>query len=816
MKQPALLLLSALFVVTPRFAEAQNLRGSNVALGIRHRAADSSQVSRLEVGVAGLTDTLRGVQLSAVMNGATRRMAGVQVAGLSNILNSGRGVQIAGLTNIALGPLRGTQLSAVSNIADEISLGMQLSPFVNVAAHSMRGLQVGGYNYADTLSGTQIGVVNVAHRHPRGVQIGVINYTRDTVAHKIGLVNVNPKTKIDMLAYLGTTTKFNFGLRFRNRSTYNIIGVGTHYMGLDKRFSGALFYRIGQYFHLSRRWTVSGDVGFYHVETFQQNAITAPERLYSLQGRLNLDYQIGPTLGTFASLGFATTRHYGSHRNFRTRPLIEAGLSVRYPHYRERADWMDERPLQKQVEDADSSDFAFNDPAFCRKRYWKAAAEATGINLLVHGFDRFVMDEEFAQVNFKTIAHNWRHGFVWDNDQFSTNLFAHPYHGNLYFNAARSNGLTFWESAPYALGGSLMWEFCGEIEPPAINDLMATTCGGIAIGEMMHRVSALVLNDRSRGMRRFLREAAATVINPMQGFGRILSGDAWRVKTHHHLYHDPVEFPVDFSMTLGTRYLADDGGVFRGEWNPYVNFFLDYGEPIDAEHNHPYDYFSLEATFGLSRNQPLINALHLLGRLWSAPTYEGKKASISFGIYQYFNYYDSKPVKNGTSLTPYRISEAAAFGPGVIFSFPQAGSIRRLEQRILLSGILLGGTKSDYYNIIDRDYNMGSGFSLKTKTHMELRNFGRFIVHMNYFRLFTWKGYEGKDLATVNPLYLNSQGDRGNAQLLVINPLWEFDFRGPLSVVASGSYFVRNTHYRYHDDVKAQTFEMRLGLTYHF
>ena len=50
------------------------------------------------------------------------------------------------------------------------------------------------------------------------------------------------------------------------------------------------------------------------------------------------------------------------------------------------------------------------------------------------------------------------------------------------------------------------------------------------------------------------------------------------------------------------------------------------------------------------------------------------------------------------------------------------GGLTRLEQRIFLSGILLGGTKSDYYNVIDRDYNMGSGFSVKTKTFMEFHN----------------------------------------------------------------------------------------------
>ena len=67
-------------------------------------------------------------------------------------------------------------------------------------------------------------------------------------------------------------------------------------------------------------------------------------------------------------------------------------------------------------------------------------------------FDRFVLCEDFAKVNLSSIKENFKTGFVWDNDQFSTNLFAHPYHGGLYFNAARSNGLSFWESAPYALG----------------------------------------------------------------------------------------------------------------------------------------------------------------------------------------------------------------------------------------------------------------------------------------------------------------------------------------------------------------------------
>ena len=197
---------------------------------------------------------------------------------------------------------------------------------------------------------------------------------------------------------------------------------------------------------------------------------------------------------------------------------------------------------------------------------------------------------------------------------------------------------------------------------------------------------------------------------------------------------------------------------------------------------------------------------------------ERKNIRAEFGIYQHFDYFDSKPVKDGSNLTPYRISEAAAFGPGAIVQLPEVGMLSHLEQRIFLNAILLGGTKSDYYSFIDRDYNMGSGFSVKSKTHMELRHFGRFILNAHYYRIFTWKGYEQKDLSGITEedmLHLNAQGDKGNAALFVINPITEFDIARNWSVELSGSYYARRTHYKYYDDVKANTFELRLGVNIH-
>jgi hypothetical protein len=789
-----LLMATTLLVANTLLAQQHGLA---IDLGKNHQE-DSTHVTNVSIGLTSHTDTLKGMQLNMLSNYAWRV----------------EGVQLSGFSNISSSPMRGFQLSGVTNISMGVENGIQAAGLLNVSSGYMRGLQLGAYNYADELNGAQIGVFNVAEAHPKGWQIGLVNYTKDNEGHKIGLVNVNPETTIDVMTFGGTSSKLNGAVRFRNKSTYSILGLGTHYMGFDEDFSGAVFYRLGQYKQLTPKLSISGDIGYYHIETFKKHSDEGPSRLFSLQARVNADYQLSRTIGAFASVGYGDTRYYHHEKSYRHRFLAEAGLTFRYPHNQNRKTAVVHR---SEEEKPDDSLMALG---LGKKHPWWALAQATGINVFVHCFDRFALDADFAQTTLHTWRDNFENGFVWDNDVFSTNLFMHPYHGNLYFNSARSQGLTFWESAPYAAIGSLEWEFLGEREPPALNDLIATTMGGICIGEITNRISRIFLDDSKQGWPRFWRELGAAVFNPMGALKRIATGDAWNVRRDHYRYHDYNRNPVEISISAGDRYLADDGSMFKGEHNPYINLSMQYGDPVNEdEHNAPYDYFESEFIAGLSSNQPILNQVHLMGRLWSTPMIERKNIRAEFGIYQHFDYFDSKPVKDGSDLTPYRISEAAAFGPGAIIQMPQVGMLDKLEQRVFLNGILLGGTKSDYYNIIDRDYNMGSGFSVKTKTHMELRHFGRFTLNAHYYRIFTWKGYDkDKDLSTLDEeemLHLNAQGDKGNAALLVVNPVTEFDIARNWSVVLSGSYYVRRTHYHYFDDVKANTFELRLGATVH-
>ncbi len=771
-----------------------------VGLSIGHRAPDSLRVSNLNAGIVAATDTLRGLQLSLV----------------STMADDAAGLQLSPFSNVAYGRLRGLQLSGINNIVLGEARGLQLTGYSNLNVGTLKGVQVAFRNNTDTLCGVQIGLSNFARHYKKGVQIGLVNFTRDTLSRRIGLVNINPGTRIDLMGFAGTQSKFNVAVRFRNRSTYNILGMGTHYMGLDEKFSGAFYYRIGQYFRLSPRLSVSGDLGYAHIETFEEHSNEKPARLFSLEARVNLDYQLTSRLGLFGTVGYGDTRYYHRASHFRNRVIGEVGLTYRYAGYSD-----GERRAPHLHSDADMSNSPESAFALPQKpNIVRTIAMITAVNAFVQRWDAWVLNEDFAKISIHTVKNNFKDAFVWDNDNFSTNLFAHPYHGNLYYNSARANGLSYWQSFPCAVGGSLMWEFFGEITPPAINDLLATSVGGTCIGEVTYRISDLFYDDRERGFSRVLRELGGAIVSPMKGLKRVLTGEAWRTKGRHYLHHDYNRIPVSYRLSVGSRYLADDNAFFRGEHNPYVEFGMEYGDAYDNEENKPFDYFVSNVCFGLSGNQPLINRLNLMGRIWGTPVSNGDHFEADLGIFQHFNFYNSEAVKDGTDLVPYRISEAASVGPGFICRFPQFEEFMNLEQRIFLSGILLGGSLGDYIHIGERDYNMGSGFSVKVQNHMDIYKYGFLDFDANYFHIFTWKGltpeewkqWEGAPERVLD--YINVQGDPGNAHLLAFNASFGLYLSRHLTFDMKGSYFLRRSHYRYYNDVKARTFEVRAGLTY--
>ncbi|PWT91292.1 MAG: DUF3943 domain-containing protein, partial [Acidobacteria bacterium] len=160
---------------------------------------------------------------------------------------------------------------------------------------------------------------------------------------------------------------------------------------------------------------------------------------------------------------------------------------------------------------------------------WVPITEVPLTNALLWSVDRYVSNDSFSRISTGTIQRNFEQGWVWDQDDFPTNFSLHPYLGSAYFNSARSNGYNFYQSAPFALGGSLMWEMFMENTRPSYNDLINTTVSGIFLGEVLYRLSSNILDDQSTGTGRVFREIGATILDPARGFNRLVQGKMFRV-----------------------------------------------------------------------------------------------------------------------------------------------------------------------------------------------------------------------------------------------------------------------------------------------
>ena len=136
-----------------------------------------------------------------------------------------------------------------------------------------------------------------------------------------------------------------------------------------------------------------------------------------------------------------------------------------------------------------------------------------GINVL-YGLGNLARGEQTARITPKTWWANMQQGMVWDLNDFAVNQIGHPYQGSNYFDAARANGLNFYESSALAAFGSATWEFYGETNPASLNDFINTTLGGISLGEMLHRTGWLIRNPRATGKRRLWSEIGAAAVDP--------------------------------------------------------------------------------------------------------------------------------------------------------------------------------------------------------------------------------------------------------------------------------------------------------------
>lgn len=354
-----------------------------------------------------------------------------------------------------------------------------------------------------------------------------------------------------------------------------------------------------------------------------------------------------------------------------------------------------------------------------RPRAELAVPEVLAINLAVNRFDALVLREPWARTDFESWAHNIRLGWEWDENAFGTNMFSHPFHGSLYFNAGRSNCLSYWESVPLAFLGSWTWEYFGETYRPSLNDFFMTTFGGIALGEISHRVASTIRNTETRGAERLAREIGATLVDPIGGLNRLLRGD-WSRTGPNPPEHRPGAF--EFRLKAGVRKLYGDSTGIR-DLSPTILLDVGYGDPFAQAYRDPFDVFTLHAQ--VSPGGGGVNALEGRGRLFQLELpWWGSRIRHVLVITHRYDYINNPAYSFGLQSVEV----------GMASRFPL---VKSFELRTRLAGDLavLGAIDAPFSGVGTRTYDFGPGagatlevvLARRGRTYVVLRNRGEYL-----------------------------------------------------------------------------------------
>ncbi|MEO7984715.1 MAG: DUF3943 domain-containing protein, partial [Bacteroidota bacterium] len=239
-------------------------------------------------------------------------------------------------------------------------------------------------------------------------------------------------------------------------------------------------------------------------------------------------------------------------------------------------------------------DLLQDDPVYNPKyACWKPAVRVLAADLFNWSVARYIYKFDWAKVTPADWKNNFKKGPEWDVDGFGINFIGHPHTGNFYFNVARSNGYSYWGSLPFAIEGSVLWEYLGENTRPSYNDLINTPVSGMFLGEIFYRLSSNVLDDRTRGGQRVFREIVAGILNPSRAFNRLTQGKMFRVTTKEVYQKEPLNITLSAGLHVVNDKANKDNLFGTGSSNAMLNIQLDYGDPFETVRRKPFDVFRL-------------------------------------------------------------------------------------------------------------------------------------------------------------------------------------------------------------------------------
>lgn len=386
--------------------------------------------------------------------------------------------------------------------------------------------------------------------------------------------------------------------------------------------------------------------------------------------------------------------------------------------------------------------------------------------------------KNWANVSSKTWWRNLSYGWEYDGDSFQTNNFAHPYHGALFFSAGRTNGYNFWESTAFSLAGSAIWETFGETYRPAFNDWIYTGLGGANLGEILYRLSSMVTDNTASGSDRVWSEIFGTLINPVRGFNRAISGEMGQNFPNPE-WSRPKDFLIAFDG--GTRTIDKNGDKqYRDkEVEGLFNLHLNYGNRFTSQ--KPFEFFGFD--FAIASGLPHLTQLNSTGYLFG---YNLEKNKHLFNVNLDFNY--NNLIKEETTLTD-TVYKGFLFGstqlyPHILSKFP-IGEKTNIVTQLGVNGILISATPDDYFKDPEgRVYDFGPGVG--TRIFAAIQNGIWNYVSLLYYGAWLWT---------------QSQPDNSKHHIHFLILEAQYPFTSYFSFGVSAGVYWRNSYYESYEGI---------------
>lgn len=346
-----------------------------------------------------------------------------------------------------------------------------------------------------------------------------------------------------------------------------------------------------------------------------------------------------------------------------------------------------------------------------KKHYFLAIGTMLIDNLVISSYNRFVSQASWAKVTWDDASHFYEHKWKWDTDWYWTNFVLHPYQGSLYYMGARSSNLNPLESFAVTVTGSTIWEYFCERNSPSKNDMVYTTLGAFAVGEMLYRLS-IEADQKSR--------FAGHVINPDGMITEWVTGQKPRGTTGN-IDSFSLKFTAGTTRahTAFEKTFENSSETFPAFVSPEFNVV--YNDPYGWDSNSPYSQFDLtmgaQVGFGSGKgdtelNEKIMYDIHLSsnGMLFSRAPDFGENKDTTIGLI--FDY----------DFIWHSFMELSSLAPG--FAIKQRinhANKSKSEWQIHVDALVLGTTDYYYYrrnknlspsaevDEVPRDYNYTYG-----------------------------------------------------------------------------------------------------------